>query len=327
MTLSAAQVDSERDLNIAVIGTGRWGKTLMRAIAAAAGLTAVAAIRSSSSAAQTAEDSIPVFPTWQAATEARQIDGFVFAVPPDIQPPVAEQIIAAGFPVFLEKPLALNRDAARRLLAVAKSTGFTGLVDHIHLFASEFVELCRRLPPDQDVREIRSVSGNNGPYRERWTPCWDWAPHDIAMCLAVMGSVPHSVAARIDRSIERDGCVYENYEISLDFGRCGQAVILTGNAFDGHCREFNVQSGDVTLTYAESAARQRSLIVERARHAEPVSLAYAPPLDAALENFADRIRQNSDGIEDLERGVLVVEICAAAHEAVDLGAPVSIAGN
>jgi len=327
MTLSAVQVDGERDLDIAVIGTGRWGRTLMRAIGAGAGLTAVAAIRSGSSTVETIDDSIPVFPTWRAAAEARPIDGFVFAVPPDIQPAIAEKIIAAGFPVFLEKPLALNRDAARRLLAVAKSTGFTGLVDHVHLFAPEFVELCRRLPPDQGVREIRSVSGNNGPYRERWTACWDWAPHDIAMCLAVMGSAPHSVAARIDRSVERDDCVYENYEIRLDFGRRGQAVILTGNAFDSHCREFNVQSADATLTYAESADRQRSLIVERAGHAEPVSLESAPPLDAALQMFADRVRRNSDGIGDLEQGVLVVDICAAAHEAADLAAPVSIAGN
>jgi predicted dehydrogenase len=326
MTRSTSQVDDERDLNIAVVGTGRWAKTLMRAIGAGAGLTVAAAISSGSSAVDTVDDSIPVFPTWQAAVETLSIDGFVIAVPPDIQPAIAGQIIAAGFPVFLEKPLALKRDAARRLLAVAKSTGFTGLVDHIHLFAPEFVELCQRLSSDQGAREIKAVSGNKGPYRNRWTACWDWAPHDIAMCLAVMGSAPHSVKAGIVRSIEHEGRVYKNYEISLDFGRRGQAVILTGNAFDSHCREFQVQSGDATLTYAESVDHQRSLIVERAGHAEPVGMESTPPLDAALEDFGHRVRHKSDGIEDLERGVLVVEICAAAHESVDRGASVSIEG-
>jgi predicted dehydrogenase len=325
MTLSAAQVDDERNLNIAVIGTGRWGKTLARAIGANAALTVVAAISSGSAAAKTVDDAVPVFPTWQTAVETFSIDGFVLAVPPDIQPPIAEKIIAAGFPVFLEKPLALTRDAARRLLAVARSTGFTGLVDHVHLFAPEFVELCRRLPTGQGAREIKSVSGNRGPYRDRWSACWDWAPHDIAMCLAVMGSAPQSVTARIVRTIEHDGHEFENYEISLDFGQRGQAVILTGNAFDSHCREFSVQSGDARLTYTESESRQRSLIMDRNGHPEAVDMESVPPLDAALGIFADRIRRNTGGIEDLEQGVLVVEICTAAHESVASSAPVSIA--
>lgn len=326
MTLSAAQVDDKRDLNIAVVGTGRWGKTLVRVIGTDPALTVVAAISSGASIAKPVDDTIPVFPTWQAAVEELSIDGFVLAVPPDIQPAIAEQIIAAGFPVFLEKPLALKRDAARDLLAVAKSTGFTGLVDHVHLFAPEFVELCRQLPSDHGVWEIKSISGNKGPYRDRWTACWDWAPHDIAMCLAVMESAPHSVMARIVRSIEHDGRVYENYEITLDFGRRGQAVILTGNAFDGHCREFNVRSGDTTLTYAESASHQLSLVVGRNGHREHVDVDSVPPLNAALEVFAHRIRHNTGGIGDLEGGVLVVEICAAAHESIDLAAPVTIAG-
>ena len=321
MNLSADQVDAGRDLNLAVIGTGRWGQTLMRAISARKGLALTAVV--SSKPVSVGHTAVPVFPDWCAAVDSLPIDGFVLALPPDIQPAFAEQIIAAGIPVFLEKPLALDRTAAGRLLAAARKSGFTGVVDHVHLFAPEFVELCRRLPANGGRAEIETVSGNDGPYRNRWTSCWDWAPHDIAMCLAVMKTVPNSVTARVVRSVERNSQTFENYEIGLDFGQCGLARITTGNAFDAHCREFRVQAGGISLTYAEAADRHRSLTVTRSGQAETIGVTSVPPLDAALGAFADRIH-DSGGIEDLKRGALVVNICAAAHESVNRSAPVPV---
>jgi predicted dehydrogenase len=327
MTLSAVPVDDGRNLNLAVIGTGAWGQTQMRAISTKAGLTLAAVISSKPEVTVPEGISVPVFSTWQTAVDTFAIDGFVFAVPPDVQPAIAAQIIAAGIPVFLEKPVALDHDAARRLLAAAQLAGFTGVVDHVHLFAPEFAELCRLLPSDNRAKSITTISGNKGPYRDQWTACWDWAPHDIAMCLAVMDAAPASVTARIVRSVEQEARVFENYEIDLDFGQRGRAMIITGNAYDGHRREFRVQSGDISLTYAETADRHRSLIVEQNGRAEAVDVVTMSPLDAALAVFAHRVRQKSVGIEDLERGVLVVDICAAVHEAVARGVPVPITGH
>lgn len=322
MTVPAEPV-GERRVNLAVIGIGRWGHTLMHAIEAQPGMSLAAAIGSGRRGAVTGDVRVPVFPSWQAAAEAFPVDGFVLAVPPDVQPEIAEQIITAGVPVFLEKPLAVDRGSAARLLTVARQFGFTGIVNHIHLYAGEFQELCRRLP-DEGPRTVASVSGNKGPLRERWSACWDWAPHDIAMCVAVMGVPPRSVAARIERSIEEGGAVFENYEIDLDFGPNGRARILTGNAFDEHRREFRVQVNGAALTYAESAERERSLAIEQGGQAKTAPVAALSPLSASLTAFAHRIRNNSSGLEDLQRGVLIVDICAAAHESVRCGAPVRI---
>jgi predicted dehydrogenase len=316
MSLSAASAGSERDLSLALIGAGHWGSTLMRAIEAHQGLALAAVIVSKPAKGVPGAQSVPIFATWQEAARNLPLDGFVLTLPPDRQPEIAEQIITNGFPAFLEKPLALSRDAAARLLAAGRQFDFIGVVDHIHLFAAEFAELCRRLPQGETVLSIETVSGNRGPYSNRWTSCWEWAPHDIAMCLAVMGGMPASVTARIVRSIVDNGKVFENYEIDLDFGQRGQACITTGNAFDTPCREFRVSSGDASLIYAESADRVRSLVRESGGRREKITVESVPPLDAALDEFADRIRRKTIGINDLELGACVVDICAAAHESV-----------
>jgi predicted dehydrogenase len=324
MTASAEPVDDKR-FNLAVIGTGRWGSTMMRAINAHSGLSVVAVITSKSAVAGTETGDIPAFSSWQDAAGTVSIDGFVLAVPPDAQPAIAEQLIAAGFPVFLEKPLALTAQAAAGLLAAARKHGFIGVVDHIHLFAGEFQELCRRLPGDGAVRTIEAVSGNRGPVRDRWTPCWDWAPHDIAMSLAVMDEIPRTVTAKIIQDVEENGDRFRNYEIELDFGQRGRAHLVTGNAFDGHRREFRVGANDTSLVYAESAERARSLVVEHGDDRHPVPVTSTPPLTAALTAFAKRISLQAGGLDDLQRGADVVKICAAAHESVASGRSVAVA--
>lgn len=326
MTASAEQVDDRR-FNLAVIGTGRWGSTMMRAIDTHSALSVAAVITSKPVFAQTKISGIPVFPSWQDAAAALSIDGFVLAVPPDVQPGIAEQLIAAGFPVFLEKPLALTSQAAAGLLAASRKHGFIGVVDHIHLFAREFQELCHRLPAGGGFRVIEAVSGNRGPVRDRWTPCWDWAPHDIAMCLVVMGEMPSTVKAIIVRDFEENGGRFQNYEIELDFEQKGQAHIVTGNAFDGHYREFRGHVNGTSLVYAETAERVRSLVVEHGDRMETVPVTSALPLSAALTVFADRISQQSGGLEDLQRGVDVVNICAAAHESIRSRGPIMVSAQ
>lgn len=316
-------IDDGARLKLAVIGTGRWGTTLMRAIDAHPDMTLAAVV---SAKTQTpigdANPDVPVYPTWQDAADTKSIEGFAIALPPDRQPSIAIELITAGFPVFLEKPIALTREAAQRLLAVSLERKFVGVVDHVHLFAGEFRELRRHLPDDKDITDlsIETVSGNRGPVRRDWTPCWDWAPHDVAMCLAVMGTPPQTATAKIIKDIVENGGRMQNYEIDLDFGNRGRAHIVTGNAFEGHRRDFRVHWSQTSLAYSETLDRVRTLVVGSGESVDVVEIEAPPPLDAALTAFSTRIRQKKGGLEDVQMGVAVVNVCAAIDESVESGA-------
>ena len=55
------------------------------------------------------------FSDFSALLEDEHVDGVVIATPPAVRAPLARQAMAAGKPVFLEKPVALSSAEARQL--------------------------------------------------------------------------------------------------------------------------------------------------------------------------------------------------------------------
>jgi predicted dehydrogenase len=323
MTVSSEPADTA-PLKLAVCGSGRWGQTLMRNITAAPDLELAAIISTRSSIPDEITHGAPVFGDWRTAVSRMNLDGILLALPPDRQPVIAEQIMQSGLPLFLEKPLALNDEAANRLVEAARNWGFVGLVDHLHLFAPEFQELVRQVRSRGAVRAITSVSGNRGPYRDSWSVCWDWAPHDVAMVLTIMESVPVSVSARIvDRTGEGEQ-VFENVRLTLTFANGAIADITTGNAFDGRRREFAVGVDDISLLYTETPGNEWSLVMGRGDDMQPVRVETVPPLAAALTEFAARVRQGEGGNSDLVLGAKVVRVLSAAESSIAAGVAVSV---
>lgn len=323
MTVSATAADP-RPLRLAVYGAGRWGQVLMRNIVAFPDLELAAVISSKTDLSDAMTLGAPVFDDWRIANSRMKLDGIVLALPPDRQPEIAEEIIKSGLPLFLEKPLALNNDAALSLVKVADASGFVGLVDHLHLLTPEFQELTRQVRHRGTVGAIKAISGNRGPARGSWPVLWDWAPHDVAMALTLIEAAPVSVSAAI---VERssDGIQeLENVRLTLTFADGAVADIITGNAFDERLREFVVFIDDTTLSYVETPDNERSLVVGSGDEAQTVCVDSIPPLTAALGEFADRIRQGRSGKEDLGLGSAVVRVLWAAEESMRQGIEISI---
>lgn len=323
MSVSPKSADLE-PLQLAVCGSGRWGQTLMRNIAAFPDLELAAVISARPSVPGDAAHGVQVFTNWQTAVSVMHLDGILLALSPDRQPDIAEQIIEAGVPLFLEKPLALDGKSAERLMRAAKRCGFVGLVDHLHVFAPEFQELVRQLRSSGPVRAITSVSGNRGPHREAWSVCWDWAPHDVAMVLTVMQTVPVAVSARVVARVEEAGQMFENVRLILTFADGAVAEITTGNAFDGRRRDFRAGTDDLSLLYTESPENVRSLVTGRGEERLPVQVESIPPLEVALTEFAARLRQGAGGEADLALGADVVRVLCAAESSMTDGVTASV---
>ena len=313
-----------RPLKLAVCGSGRWGQVIVRNIASSPDLMLAAIVSSRPTLPGSMSLGAPVFPDWRAAHSRVGLDGIVLALPPDRQAEIASDIIEAGIPLFMEKPLALSNDAVQRLIHAADRFGFVGLVDHLHLFSPEFRELVRQVRSRGDVRAITAISGNRGPGRTSWSVLWDWAPHDVAMALTVMETVPVSVSAAIVERASDGAQTLENVHLKLEFADGAVANITTGNAFDGRRREFVVSIGDTTLTYAESADNERSLLIMQGDDVEPACVDSIAPLTAALAEFAIRIRRGAGGDSDLALGAEVVGVLSAAEESMRRGSAVSL---
>jgi predicted dehydrogenase len=69
------------------------------------------------------------FGSWQALVEERTVTVVAVAVPPDLQPAIAQRALELGKPVFLEKPLAANLAGAQWILASARKSAQPTIVD------------------------------------------------------------------------------------------------------------------------------------------------------------------------------------------------------
>jgi predicted dehydrogenase len=119
------------DLKIAVIGAGVIGRTHIDTLTQAAGMR-LAAIVDPSPAGRTLSDEHQVryFPDVTALLAAQMIDAAIIASPNDTHVPIAKELLAAGKPILLEKPVANSLAEGASLAAAVERAGVPVLVGH-----------------------------------------------------------------------------------------------------------------------------------------------------------------------------------------------------
>ncbi|MGC4896784.1 Gfo/Idh/MocA family protein [Micromonospora sp. DT31] len=98
-------------------------------------------------------------------------DAVYVCVPPFAHGPVEEAVVAAGVPMFVEKPVAADLETAERIAALVHGRGLLTGVGH-HWRYLHVVEEARRLLADRPVRMV------NGAWLDKVPPVAWWARRD-----------------------------------------------------------------------------------------------------------------------------------------------------
>ena len=126
------------------------------------------------------------------------MDGVAFAVPPDVQAPIAAAAARAGKHLMLEKPIALAEAEADELVAAVAE----GQVASVVFFTLRFRADMRAWLADVTARggwaggltswfgsSLLESSPFNTPWRRDKGALWDLAPHMISLLWAALGPV------------------------------------------------------------------------------------------------------------------------------------------
>ena len=307
---------------ISLLGAGPWGRTIVTAVAATPGISLAAIVSSNPETKQINDSGIPVFEDWQSAIDATDAAGVVLGLPPKHQSKFAVELIERGIPVMLEKPMAASISDAEAIHTAAETHGFTGIVNHLHVYAPAFRKLLTHLSSLTGPKTVRAIAGARGPFRSQWNPLWDWAPHDLAMALSAINAEPAEISAQADAPIIERNLRYQNFRIDLSFRDGSRALLHLGNAFEHKIRKFSVSAVDGTCCYKETEPGDISLSIDGSDPGVICTGVESRPLNAALISFAERIRSGG-GIEDIKMGALVVRLIDAAERSIQSGAPVS----
>ncbi|HEY1654279.1 MAG TPA: Gfo/Idh/MocA family oxidoreductase [Candidatus Tumulicola sp.] len=177
---------------IGVAGAGAWGRNLVRNCAEAGVLAAICDENSAALDALAGEyRGVRCVAGYEQFLQL-PIDAVIVATPARRHCEMALAAIDAGKHVFVEKPFAIATEEAEAVVARAQARGLTSFAGHILLYHPAIEELLQRVRAGAigEVRHVRSRRLGLGRLRSFENVWWSFAPHDVAVVLAIAGDSP-----------------------------------------------------------------------------------------------------------------------------------------
>lgn len=185
------------EAKVAVVGCGYWGKNLVRNFLELGALAYICDdTEAGRSRAREIAPGVPALHEFQDLTTA-DVDGVVIATPAETHYTLAMQALLASKDVFVEKPLALTYEQGEALVGLAQERSQILMVGHVLEYHPAIARLVGMVHSG-DLGRIRYIYSNRlslGKVRREENILWSFAPHDIAIILRLMGSMPMQVSA------------------------------------------------------------------------------------------------------------------------------------
>jgi predicted dehydrogenase len=182
------------NLRAALIGLGAMGKNHARVLRALPDVDLVAVF---DPAADPSTTDVPLVSNLQEIIHL-QPDYCVIATPTFTHEELAVSLAEAGINIFIEKPISISTESAKRIISFVEKKGVIGAVGHIERFNSSLIEAKRRIQLGQ-IGDVYQISTRRlGPFPTRITDVGvtiDLATHDIDLTKWLADSSYQSISA------------------------------------------------------------------------------------------------------------------------------------
>jgi UDP-2-acetamido-3-amino-2,3-dideoxy-glucuronate N-acetyltransferase len=182
--------------SVAVIGTGYWGRNLVRNFHQIGALKMICDKNETVlSNLQAQHTGVEICYSLTDVLMRDDVQGVVIATPAETHFLLAREALLAGKHVFVEKPLVLKDSEGRELIEIAEKHGRVLMVGHLLQYHPAFIKL-RELASSGELGRINYIYShrlNLGKIRREENILWSFAPHDISMILSLAGDEPESI--------------------------------------------------------------------------------------------------------------------------------------
>jgi predicted dehydrogenase len=335
-TSSRKRVPANRQMaQVAVVGCGYWGKNLVRNFAQLDGLAMVcdATPAGQETARQIAPQAAVV--TDMQEVLATGIEGVVIATPAETHFDLTAQALEAGKDVLVEKPLALTYEQGDRLVRLARERERILMVGHVLEYHPAVVRLVE-LVQAGEVGKVHYIYSNRlslGKVRREENILWSFAPHDVAVILRLMGSMPFQVTACGGSYLQAniadvtvtnllfDNGVRAHIHVSWLHPFKEQRLVVIGSrkmaSFDDVAKKLVLYDQRVDIREGQPVPVKGS--------GEEVSFPADEPLHLECRAFLDALDTRCPPKTDGESGLRVLKVLQAAQRSLVMnGEPVTI---
>lgn len=121
----------------------------------------------------------------------------MIATPAETHHKLAKDALVAGKHVFVEKPLSLTYEQGAELVRIADQSNLILMVGHV-LEYHPAIQQIRNCIQSDELGKVLYVYSNRlslGKIRREENILWSFAPHDVAVILRMIGSLPFEVVA------------------------------------------------------------------------------------------------------------------------------------
>ncbi|NWG70627.1 MAG: Gfo/Idh/MocA family oxidoreductase [Parvularculaceae bacterium] len=313
--------------NVAVLGCGYWGKNLARNFAELGALVALSDPDVATAAREAEKNRVPARDTSDILAD-RAIGAVAIAAPAEHHAELALAALAAGKHVFVEKPLALNREDGEAIVAAAQGAGRILMVGHLLRYHPAFEALLSTVRSGRigRLRYAYSHRLSLGKLRVEENVLWSFAPHDVSMLLALFGERPDRVEAR-GGSFVTPG-IEDEHRLDMTFPGGGRAHVFASwlHPFKEHRLVVVGEKGMIVFEDSAADPKQKLRLyahgMNRSGRApepvkaepEPIAFGLAEPLKQECSHFLDCISSNAQPRTDGTEALAVLDVLLRAGE-------------
>lgn len=317
--------------NVAVIGSGYWGKHLVRNYHELKALRLIC--DSNETVVSAFKKNYPDVDTCVALNDVlsnKDIAGVVIATPAEMHYSFAREAILAGKHVYVEKPLVLYEDQAEELIGLAAEHDRILMVGHLLQYHPVFVEL-KRMARSGDLGRINYIYSNRlnlGKIRREENILWSFAPHDISMILSLAGEEPESIVATGGNYLHKRIADVTTTHLTFPSGLQAHVFVSWLHPFkeqklvvvgDKKMAVFNDTKAwdDKLFIFPHKIIWENNLPVPDQGEPERLDIPQDEPLRLECRHFLNCIAAGKQPLTDGKEGLRVLRVLNAAQKSID----------
>jgi len=303
-------------VNIGLIGAGRWGARYISTIKNLEGVDLICVYSRNPLTSQLVLPNCRIFNNWEDLLCLPDLHGVIIATPPDTHFEIAMYALKKGIPFLVEKPFTSNLADSVKLFKQIHAASLPTLTGHVHLYSPAYKSFKNKVLSLGSVKSIKAQAGNVAQIRNNVPVLWDWGPHDVAMCIDLIGELPSRVSAIKTKNLIYDNA--ESIEIELFFRDEIRVSINLSNALPRKTRYMCVYSKKALVIYDDQAINKAYVL--DGPGCEMLSSDQTTPLGNMIIEFMSLLKgEQVINEKDLNLSLSVIRILDLLDE--------SIAGN
>lgn len=304
----------KKELNIALIGCGNWGKNIARNLYEMGSLACVYDTNNKLSEKVSYDYSLPTLELHKIFKD-QNINAIVIASPAITHKDMATEALNNDKDVFVEKPFCLSLTDAQKLSELATNKNRILMVGHLLNYHNAFIKM-KELVKNGKIGALQNIRANRlalGAIRSKESVIYDLSAHDISMILSILKELPIDI--NVQSIHHHNNIGPDAVSVKLSFANGVTALINSDWMCPYKEHKFSIIGTkgslifDDTKTWSEKLLYNPSIVTSKNSiinaPIEKIKIQENEPLKSELKEFIDCIYSRKSPLTDHQEAVKV----------------------